>query len=160
MASSNRKKCSAIMFQYIGITLFHTLKQNKRRRRSVPSPHSSLEYGSNNIDKLWIVRKIINRRLIFYLNILKILRFHAFIGDFGNTEIFSIFGCPKNFRLLEYGRVMHGLKHAMWRFRLCTHFCRIRDGGGAGKFKYFTKRFILTESPDHVLLNDINMFIL
>ena len=52
------------------------------------------------------------------------------------------------------------LKHVIWRFRTCNYFCEI------SKFrnfmntlrnfaKSFTKQFILTESPDHVLQNDM-----
>ena len=63
------------------------------------------------------------------------------------------------------------LKHVIWRFRICNYFCEIskfRDfmttlrnfaksvfAHISAKFKYFAKQFMLTESPDHVLQNDI-----
>ena len=63
------------------------------------------------------------------------------------------------------------LKYVIWRFQLCNYVCEIfkfRDFMNTlrnfmksvfahilAKLKYFAKQFILMESPDHVLLNDI-----
>ena len=76
------------------------------------------------------------------------------ISDFLNTNILSI-----------------ALKHVIWRFRICNYFREVfkfRDFMNTlrnfaksvfahifAKFKYFAKQFILRESPDHVLKNDI-----
>ena len=60
-----------------------------------------------------------------------------------------------------------GLKHVTWRFRICNYFREIFKVCDFMKtfrnfttsvfahifanFKYFAKKFVLTESPDHVL---------
>ena len=48
---------------------------------------------------------------MFHLNIWKIFRFHDFMGEFREmAEISAVFSCPKNFKFLEYGRVMYLFK--------------------------------------------------
>ena len=63
------------------------------------------------------------------------------------------------------------LKHVIWRFRICKYFGEISQfryfmntsrnfvksvfAHISEKFKYIAKQFILTESPDHVLKNDV-----
>ena len=63
------------------------------------------------------------------------------------------------------------LKHVIWRFQICDYFRKMfkfcdfintsRNFAKSvfahifAKLKYLAKQFILKESPDHVLLNDI-----
>ena len=63
------------------------------------------------------------------------------------------------------------LKHVIWKFQICNYFrdmFKSRDFMNTlrnfaksvfarifAKLKYLAKQFILTESPDHVLQNDI-----
>ena len=75
----------------------------------------------------------------------------------------------KNFKPLKYVYIYIyiALKYVIWRFRTCNYFREIfrfrnfmntlRNFAKSvfahifAKFKYFAKRFILRESPDHVL---------
>ena len=76
-----------------------------------------------------------------------------------------------NFKNMNILYIYVSLKHVTWRFRICNYFREIfkfRDFNEhfkkfpeicfaqiSAKFKYFAKQFLLTESPDHVLQNDI-----
>ena len=72
-----------------------------------------------------------------------------------------------NFQNINILYIYIALKHVIWRFPISNYFSEIfkfRDFMNtlrnfsesvfahiSAKFKYFSKQFILTESPDHVL---------
>ena len=76
-------------------------------------------------------------------------------------------GVRKNSNFKNMNILYIALKHVIWRFCICNYFremFKFRDFMNTlrnfakfvfarifAKFKYLTKKFILTESPDHVL---------
>ena len=69
----------------------------------------SFENGQKNISKLYIVTKRIYRRLRFYLNIWRIVRFRDFMSNFHEVAEFRL---SEKFKLLECERVINHIKAA------------------------------------------------
>ena len=66
---------------------------------------------ANYISKLYIIGKGIYGKLRFYLHIRKIFQFCEFMNNFRKMpKNLAIFGCPKNFKLLKYERIIYDLK--------------------------------------------------
>ena len=66
---------------------------------------------------------------------------------------------PKNFNMNMLYSI---LKHVVWRFRIYNYFREIfkfreilKVCHKIAKFEYFAKVIVYSESPDHVLSNDI-----
>ena len=70
----------------------------------------SFENGQKNISKLYIVTKGIYRRLRFYLNIWRIVRFRDFMSNFHEVAESRL---SEKFKLLECERVINHIKAAV-----------------------------------------------
>ena len=134
-----------------------------------PPPHRSFENQWRNIDILYIILKGIVWRFRFSFNFSKIFLFRNFMSKFSRSDSSMapewVFEKISNFWNMNILYIV--LKHVIWRFWICNYFPEIskfRDFMNTlrnfakfvfapifAKFKYLSKKFILTESPDHVL---------
>ena len=54
------------------------------------------------LHQVWVLKGLVQEGLIFHLNILKVFRFHDFVGDFCEiAKISAVFESPEKFQTLR-----------------------------------------------------------